>query len=90
MLALRRLPAVWLMRGQLRSLRSTHELLFFGWFGPIGVSALLYVLLAMKQTGDELLWPVATLVICSSVLAHGVTASGLTRRLGEEEGEGAD
>lgn len=48
---------------------------FLGWFGPIGVAAIYYALLAKERTGDPLYWHAGSLVIVLSVLAHGVTSA---------------
>jgi sodium/hydrogen antiporter len=56
--------------------------LFLGWFGPIGVAALYYANLSLKETGIEAAWTVGSLVICASILAHGVTAAPLTKLYG--------
>lgn len=85
LLALRRLPW-WLLLGSLfRGLQSRQEILFAGWFGPIGVAAAFYAAMAHKQTGLALLWPVASLAITASVLAHGITATPLAKALGNAE-----
>lgn len=85
-LALRRLPVVWLMRRRLGLARD--EAAFAGWFGPIGVAAIYYAMLAEGRTGSELVWPVASLVIAASVLAHGFTATPLSHWLGRRQRPG--
>lgn len=47
---------------------------FLAWFGPIGVAAIYYALLAQERTQDPLLWHVTSLVVVASILAHGVTS----------------
>ncbi len=81
-LLLRRLPAIVVLRPWLRPLGSQSDALFIGWFGPIGVSALLYVMLALHRTGDEATWAISSLVICASIAAHGMTATPLTKLYG--------
>jgi sodium/hydrogen antiporter len=81
-LLLRRLPAVVAVRPWLRSLHGAPDLFFLGWFGPIGVSALLYATLALHRTGDEATWAISSLVICMSIAVHGMTATPLTKRYG--------
>jgi NhaP-type Na+/H+ or K+/H+ antiporter len=85
LLLLRRLPA-WLLLGRLmpwtRPLRSAA---FAGWFGPIGAAALFYAMLIQDETGSAWLWPSISLAIGASVLAHGVTATPLTRMFGARQ-----
>ncbi len=60
-----------------------------GWFGPIGVAALFYAALSLREIGAQEAWVVGSLVICASILVHGVTAAPLTRlyaRTAKEEG----
>ena len=78
-LLLRRLPAVLLLRPWLTPIARRHDALFIGWFGPIGVSALLYSTVAIEHTGDELVWTVTSLAICASIVAHGVSATPFTQ-----------
>lgn len=80
-LLLRRLPAV-LATSPLERGRGRGEALFLGWFGPVGVAALYYANLSLRETGVEEAWTVGSLVICASVLVHGVTATPLTRLYG--------
>jgi sodium/hydrogen antiporter len=78
-LALRRLPAA-VVALPLLARRPLREALFVGWFGPIGISALLYAQLALEAGAARAIWPAASLVIAASVVAHGVSAAPLTRR----------
>jgi sodium/hydrogen antiporter len=80
--ALRRLPAMLMLRRALGPLRQRNDALFAGWFGPIGVSAVLYAMEALHRTGHEMIWTIGSLVICVSIAAHGVTATPFTRRYG--------
>ena len=48
---------------------------FLAWFGPVGVAAIYYALLAEERTHDPVLWHAASLVIVGSILAHGVTSA---------------
>ncbi len=85
-LLLRRLPAVLLLWPLLRRhVWHLPEAAFVGWFGPIGISALFYAMLAWHRTGTPQAWAVVSLVICASVLAHGATAGPATGRLGAYE-----
>ncbi len=81
-LLLRRLPAVLALNPLMRGVRGGANALFLGWFGPIGVAALYYANLSLRETGIEAAWTVGSLVICASVLAHGMTAAPLTKLYG--------
>ena len=81
-LALRRVPALLVLRRLTPDLRRPRDALFAGWFGPMGVAAVFYAVLAVRHTGEEILWTVASLAVCASVLAHGVSAAPLTRLYG--------
>lgn len=80
-LLLRRLPVVLGLSRGIRALRHLPEASFFGWFGPIGVAAVLWSLVAREETDDPQVWPLASLLVCASVLAHGISANGLSRLL---------
>ena len=77
-LLLRRLPAVLLLAPWVGRLKTRGDALYFGWFGPIGVSTLLYAMLAVERTGAQEVWALASLLLFASVLVHGVTANPLT------------
>jgi len=81
-LLLRRLPWMWALRGLIDPVRGRRDALFAGWFGPIGISALFYANLALRETGLTQVWVVGSLVICASVVAFGVTATPFTRIYG--------
>jgi sodium/hydrogen antiporter len=82
-LLFRRLPAVLALRPLLGPLRGrTKDVLFLGWFGPIGAAALYYAAFSLRETGVETAWVVGSLIICTSVLVHGVTATPLTKLYG--------
>ncbi len=81
-LLLRRLPAVLALGLLLGSLREKRDLLFLGWFGPIGAAALYYTTFSLRETGVEEVWTVGSLLIFASVVAHGATATPLTRLYG--------
>jgi sodium/hydrogen antiporter len=59
-----------------------RDALFLGWFGPIGVAALFYANLSVREAGVEEAWVVGSLIICASILAHGLSATPLTRLYG--------
>ncbi|MXQ14150.1 cation:proton antiporter [Microvirga makkahensis] len=81
-LLLRRPPVVFLLRPLLRDIRTTSEALFVGWFGPIAVAAIYYASLMEHRTGEPVIWHAVSLVICGSVVAHGVTGAPFTKALG--------
>ena len=81
-LFLRRLPWIYLLRGCIPAFKMPKEVWFVGWFGPIGVSTAFYAMLAVERTGYSEAWTVGSLVIFTSLLAHGWTATPLTRRFG--------
>src|ERR687891_781078 len=82
-LLLRRLPAVLALRPLLGPLGSKgKDVLFLGWFGPIGAAALYYAAFSYRETSIEAAWTVGSLVICASVLVHGVSATPLTKLYG--------
>ena len=81
-LLLRRLPAVLALKFLLGRVGGTRDALFLGWFGPIGVAALFYANLSVREAGAEEAWVIGSLIICASVLAHGLSATPLTRLYG--------
>lgn len=73
-LVLRRLPVV-LALGRVLPLER-RGLVFYGWFGPMGVAALFYATLALaEETAVPELWPAVALVVAVSTVVHGVTAA---------------
>jgi NhaP-type Na+/H+ or K+/H+ antiporter len=82
-LILRRLPAVLALKPLLRRVRGTRDVLFLGWFGPVGVAALYYASLSVGETGVEEAWVVGSLIICASILVHGMSATPLTKLYGK-------
>ena len=89
-LLLRRLPAVLAVTPILPQARGLRDALFLGWFGPIGVAALFYASLSLREIGAEDVWVVGSLAICASILVHGVSAAPLTRLYGRIKDEGSD
>jgi NhaP-type Na+/H+ or K+/H+ antiporter len=63
-------------------MKSKEDILFLGWFGPIGAAALYYATFSVEEAGIEEAWVVGSLIICASLLARGVTATPLTRLYG--------
>lgn len=78
-LLLRRPPVVVALARWLRPLRTRKDVSFTAWFGPIGVSTLFYAMLAVQRTGLPRVWSVASLLLVASLLAHGLSATPLTR-----------
>jgi sodium/hydrogen antiporter len=92
---LRRLPTMLLVSRWVGPLRTWPDALFIGWFGPLGIGALYYAAYVVGETGDEDAWMVASLVICASIVIHGMTATPLSylyasRTRDQEYAEGRD
>jgi NhaP-type Na+/H+ or K+/H+ antiporter len=85
-LLLRRPVTLLLLRPFLPGVRSIPDALFMGWFGPIAVSAIYYSALMEKKLSEPFIWEVISLVICASVVAHGLTGAPLTRLYGKWTG----
>ncbi len=81
-LLLRRLPAVLTLSPLMGQVRGKGDTLFLGWFGPIGIAALYYAALALREVGNEEIWWAGSLIICASILAHGVAATPFTKLYG--------
>lgn len=81
-LVLRRLPWWMLLRPLFPALRSRPEAVFLGWFGPTGIASVYYALLITDRTGFDGAWPVVSLAVTASILAHGITATPLTQLAG--------
>jgi len=87
-LLLRRLPVMFMLKPLVPQLKDRRDVLFAGWFGPMGVAALFYAMMVLQRTGCEAAWTVGSLLVCSSLVAHGMTAapfSRLYRRFGEDK-----
>ena len=77
----RRMP-VWLVLAPwLKSIEGSREGLFAGWFGPMGISSIYYALVASDTTGWQPVWPVVSLAVFASLVAHGVSATPFAQRL---------
>ncbi|SFF86410.1 cation:proton antiporter [Blastococcus tunisiensis] len=73
-LLLRRPPVLWLLRRPLRLGRP--DALFLGWFGPIGVSAIFYLVLEAERLRlDPVVLAAGTLVVAVSTVVHGITST---------------
>jgi hypothetical protein len=73
-LLFRHLPALLALKRPLRA--DWTEVIWLGWFGPIGVAALFYLGHADEQgVTDPSVWTAGTLVITLSTVVHGLTAA---------------
>jgi NhaP-type Na+/H+ or K+/H+ antiporter len=81
-LLLRRPPVALALRSLIGPVKGRKDALFLGWFGPLGAAALYYSTFSVRETGLEEVWVVGSLLICASVLAHGVSATPLTKLYG--------
>jgi NhaP-type Na+/H+ or K+/H+ antiporter len=86
-LLLRRIPAVLLLKPIVGQLRRWGEALFVGWFGPVGVGALFFAAVAHKETHNDHIWAVATLLIAVTIIFHDLTATPLSQWLGRRSAE---
>ena len=68
----------------LKPAHSFRESLLLGWFGPVGVAAFFYVSFSMRKIDLGYVWQVGTLMICTSILAHGISSVSLTRLYGRK------
>lgn len=85
-LLLRRLPLIAALKRPL-GLRWPGTL-FYGWFGPIGVSALFYLVFSHEEgVTDPRVFAAGSAVITASVLAHGLSAATGRRWYGRHVGE---
>lgn len=82
LMLLRRPPVLLLLRPVLPSVRGRVDALYMGWFGPIAVAATYYAAMMEHRLHEPLVWHVVSLVICTSVVLHGMTAAPLTRAYG--------
>lgn len=87
-LLLHRIPILYLIKPLVPNIKSNLDVLFAGWFGPIGVAAFYYVQFSMIQTGVENIWPIVSLVICVSIVLHGITATPFTKLYGKFSSKG--
>ena len=76
---LRRLPAFIIAQPLLPQFGHWRDLLFLGWFGPVGVAALFYSMHVLKNTPYQVVWEVASFMIFFSTLMHGLTSLPLSR-----------
>ena len=86
-LLFRRIPAMFLLCRFLPMLQRPADALFIGWFGPIGVATVYYGALMEQRLGMPQIWDVVSLIICVSVVVHGLSATPLTRLYGRVTGQ---
>ncbi len=89
-LLFRRLPFVYLLKKLFKPIKGSRDAAFVGWFGPIGVAALYYISFSLSEIGDEKIWILGTLIIFSSIIIHGITATPFTKRFKEENKDEED
>lgn len=82
-LPVRRIPVVLALKPLLGQMRSTKDVLFLSWFGPLGAAALYYTTLSVQELQAQQVWVVGSLIICASLVAHGVSAAPLARLYGK-------
>jgi sodium/hydrogen antiporter len=58
--------------------------LFIGWFGPRGLASIVFAIIVLDEQlpGNDVLMMTITCTILLSVLAHGITANPLVKRIG--------
>jgi len=88
---LRRLPALLLLAPALLRLpggnyRSWRDILFSGWFGPVGIAAVFYATLVTGRSDVQAAWTVGSLVVCASIVGHGISANPLIALYGKRGG----
>ncbi|WFD31699.1 hypothetical protein MSPP1_002738 [Malassezia sp. CBS 17886] len=77
----RRLPWILSLHKAIPAIRNWREAMFIGWFGPIGVSAVYYIEVAIRKVPDDhtrdrlrrVVSPVVLFCVFSSVLVHGIS-----------------
>ena len=62
---------------------STADKLFIGWFGPRGLATIVFAILVLdeKLPGNDTIMLAAGWTVLLSVIAHGVTANPLVKRM---------
>ena len=76
---LRRLPAFLMLKPLLPKFKSWYDIIFLGWFGPVGVAALFYAMHVLKETPYYLVWEVTSFVVFFSTVVHGLTSIPFSR-----------
>lgn len=81
--ALRRPPVLLLLRPLLPGFRRRADALYPGGFGPIAIAAMYHRALVEQRPANPLIRDVVRLVVCVSILLHGVPAVPFTRWYGQ-------
>jgi NhaP-type Na+/H+ or K+/H+ antiporter len=70
---------------------STTSKLFLGWFGPRGLASIVFAVIVLNRgvEGGGLLAMTVACTVTVSIVAHGITANPLARRLGPRMKSGA-
>ncbi len=68
---------------------STTSKLFLGWFGPRGLASLVFAIIVIneKVPGAELIAMVVVTTVFTSLMAHGISANPLAKRMGQKKQE---
>ena len=68
---------------------STADKLFIGWFGPRGLATIVFAVLVLdeKLPGNDTIMLAAGWTVLLSVIAHGVTANPLVKRMARRSSE---
>lgn len=81
-LLLRRIPVFLVIKPFLKHYKAKlRDILFLGWFGPVGVAAMFYAFYTesnLRAISDDI-WPIVSFVIFSSVVIHGITSYPLAK-----------
>jgi NhaP-type Na+/H+ or K+/H+ antiporter len=84
-MSLRRIPVIFLLKPFNRRVFKTNiDAFFLGWFGPMGVSAIFYAMIILKELKFHFAWTLISLIVFSSVYLHGITAQPFTIHLGNK------
>lgn len=76
----RRLPALLLLVPVMPQFRKKiYSVLLMGWFGPIGVAALYYAILAKDKAQFDEAWILPSLIVVASTVVHGLTSVPLEK-----------
>lgn len=70
---------------------STASKLFLGWFGPRGLASIVFAIIVVNKgvPGAKTIGMVVVLTVFLSLVAHGVSANPLAKRLGQKEAKTA-
>lgn len=76
-IVLRRLPWWIALYRAVPEIKTPSEAAFLGWFGPIGVSSIYYLLLIRERTGLHQVWEIGSTAVLLSIVVHGTSATPL-------------